>query len=71
MIYNYSLSEKVEALILLLKKAADFSSEVEYRIPVHFNAKSYAIRLRRIIENALILSREILEDLNSSSTNKK
>ena len=58
-----SLEDKAEALELLLSKALKAVAEVEARIPYYLNAKTYASRLRRMIESALKISREICGDV--------
>jgi len=63
---NYTVEEKVEALVLLLRKALEAASEVEARIPYYMNAKTYASRLKRMIENALKISEEVRGELEAS-----
>lgn len=63
---EYTVLEKVEALALLLDKALKISFEVESRIPFYLNAKTYAMRLKRMLESAVKLSSEVLKELKKS-----
>jgi len=64
---EYTLLDKVEALTLLLNKALKVSVDVESRIPYYLNAKTYAVKLKRMLENAVKLSSEIFEEFRKAS----
>ncbi|GEM_PF-1198390 len=61
-----SIEDKVEALALLLEKAVEVALEVEERVPFYMNARAYAHKLRVMIENALSLSKSILDEVKGS-----
>lgn len=63
---EYTLLDKIEALTLLLSKALKVSVDVEARIPCYLNAKTYAVKLKRMLENATRLSSEIFEEFKKS-----
>jgi len=63
---KYTIKDKIEALNLLLNKAVKIAFEVEERIPYYMNARTYAHKLRVMIENAAILSKNILSEMKEN-----